>query len=43
MQAEKLQHGEEQEEYAGSFGNEQILPFLPQAYPAQRNEVTGGL
>jgi hypothetical protein len=32
MQAEELQHYEKQEEYAGSVGDEQVLPILPQAH-----------
>ena len=32
VQAEELQHREEQEEYHGQAGNEQVLPLLPQAH-----------
>jgi hypothetical protein len=39
MQAEKLQHNEEQEEHSGTSRVEQILSFLPQAHRAQRNKV----
>jgi len=39
MQAEELPNVKEQEEHPGPSGNEQILSLLPQAHPAQRNEV----
>jgi len=39
VQAEKLRNHEEQEERSRSFGNEQVLPVLPQAHPSQGNEV----
>ena len=35
MQAEKLQHGQEQEEYLGPFGAEQVLPILQKAHKAR--------
>ena len=43
MQAEKLQHDEEQEEHAWEAWTEQVLSFLPQAHQAYRNEVSSGM
>jgi hypothetical protein len=40
VQAEKLQHQQEQKEHTGKAGNEQVLPFLPKAHRTHRNEVT---
>ena len=39
VQAEELQHREEQEEHHGKAGNEQVLPLLPQAHQAHRNQI----
>ena len=40
MQAEKLQHDQEQEEHPGQAGTEQVLSLLQKAYRPQRNEVS---
>ena len=32
IQAEELQHGQEQEERPGSAGDEEVLPVLPEAH-----------
>ena len=42
VQAEKLQHEEEQEERSRQAGNEQVLQVLPEAHPAQGNQVRSG-
>jgi hypothetical protein len=39
MQTEKLRHHEEQKERSRQTGNEQVLSVLPQAHPAQRNQI----
>ena len=39
MQAEKLQHGQEQKEHSRPSGAQQVLPFLPEAHLTQRNQV----
>jgi hypothetical protein len=39
VQTAQLQHDEEQEEDDGTAGVQQVLPFLPEAYGAQGNEV----
>jgi preprotein translocase subunit SecE len=39
VQAAQLQYHQEQEELPGSSGNEEVLPFLQEAYAASRNEV----
>ncbi len=31
-----------QEEHTGQAGDEQVLPFLQEAYSPQRNKVSGG-
>ena len=40
MQAEELQHGQEQEEYFRPFGAQQILPLLQKAHQACAKAVT---
>ena len=42
VQAEELQHQEEQEERPRQAGNEQVLQVLPEAHPAQGNQVRSG-
>jgi hypothetical protein len=39
LQAPELQHDEEQEEDDGADRVQQVLPLLPEAYGAQRDEV----
>jgi hypothetical protein len=39
VQAAQLQHDEEQEEDDGAAGVQQVLPLLPEAHGAQRDEV----
>jgi hypothetical protein len=39
MQAAQLHDDEEQEKYSGQAGVQQVLPLLPEAHPASRNEV----
>ena len=39
VQTTQLRHKEKQEERSRQTRNEQVLPFLPQAHLAQRNQV----
>jgi len=39
MQEEKLLHHEEQEEDTGQAFHEEVLPFLPDPYASQGNEM----
>jgi hypothetical protein len=39
VQTPQLQYDEEQEEDDGSAGNEQVLPFLPEAHGTQGEQV----
>jgi len=39
MQTEKLFDDEEQADKSGQTGDEKILPFLPEAYGSQRDQV----
>jgi preprotein translocase SecE subunit len=43
MQAKKLRHGKEQEQYPRSSRDEQVLPFLPQAHSSQGKQVRRGI
>jgi hypothetical protein len=42
LQAEKLQHHEEQEERSGQNRDEEVLQILPQAHSTQGNEIMRG-
>lgn len=41
VQAEELQHDQGEEKSSGSYGNEEVLPFLQETHNAQGNEITG--
>jgi hypothetical protein len=43
VQRQELLHDEEPEDDAGPFGDEQVLPEVPQAHAAQRGQVIGDL
>jgi hypothetical protein len=43
VQRQELLHDEEPEDDAGPFGDEQVLPEVPQAHAAQGSEVIGDL
>jgi hypothetical protein len=43
VQAAQLQHVEEQEEDDGAAGAVEILPFLPETYSSQGEQVIGEL
>ena len=40
VQAAELQYHEEQEKFSREARDEQVLPLLPQAHQARRDEVT---
>ena len=42
MQAQELHHYQEPEDYDRAPGEGEVLPFLPQAHHAQRDQVTFG-
>ena len=42
MQAEKLWHNEEQEEWSGKDWDEEVLQVLQKAYASQGDEVISG-
>ena len=39
MQTAQLQHNEKQAEHTRQTGDEQVLPFLQEAYSPQRNQI----
>jgi hypothetical protein len=40
LQESQLHHHQKQKEAFGPFGDQEVLPFVPQAHTAQRSEMT---